>query len=1099
LISLLLVVSSTAASVVAQAGPALVRPELVPALGHSSWLSSVAISRDGKLLLTGGDNTARLWDVATGAELRVFKGGKGQVYSVAFSPDGQLVLTGNEDGTARLWNAASGRKLQEFAGHSDRVTSVAFSPDGEYVVTGSDDETARLWDAETGAELRVLKGHSNNWVSSVAFSPDGKYVVTGSGDETARLWDAETGAELRVLKGHSDSVVSVAFSPNGQHVVTGSMDITARLWDVERGVELRQFVGAGKLNWVESVALSPDGQFLVTGLSGGTLRLWGLNNGAVLHQFTQFGLRNSWAFSPDGQFLVTIASDKTAQLWDVSRGVELRAFRGHPGVVSPVAFSPDGKFLVTGSRDKTVRLWDVNTGAELKRFAGHARSIESVAFSPNGQLLVSGEDRKAHLWDVETGDRLRTFEGGSYLGRALAFSPNGKFLVTGGGSKAALLWDVATGNRLGSFEGDSMSPRAVAFSPNGRFLVTVSYDQTARLWDVATMSELLVFVGHSDGLTSVAFSADGRFVITGSQDQTARLWDVAAGNEQAQLISFDDGTWAVIDPAGRFDASNGGDIDGLHWVAGLEVIKLSQLKDRYYEPGLLPKILGIKKESVRDVRAFSEVALYPELSLQGPTKDRPLLDIKLRNRGGGLGRVWVAINGKEIATDARGDNFDSNADMASIAVDLTNHPYLVAGADNTIEVKVYNNEGYLASRGKRVTWRVPGAATSEAPELWAVIAGVSDYSGDTLDLKFAAKDAAVFGSALRRGASRLFGAERVHLVHLGDTNGSADMSPTRDNLALALQGLANAKPTDVVLVYLAGHGITHGDQDGDYYFLTQLAASFDLKDPAVRSAVALSSDELIELIKLTPANKQVLILDTCAAGRVVELSESRGVPSSQIRALERMKDRMGFFVLAGSAADAVSYEASAYGQGLLTYSLLEGMRGAALREDEYLDVIQWFGYAADRVPEIAENIGGIQRPKMAMPKGTGSFDVARLTEVERAQIELQQPLPFIIRSIFQLDGPPIDPLDLTPRVNTALRDVSSRGTQMPWVFVDTSEYVGGYQLSGRYSVNSATDEVIIEVYLLREDDVIATKRVTGTGDQMDSLVDDIIAVAVEEL
>ena len=84
-------------------------------------------------------------------------------------------------------------------------------------------------------------------------------------------------------------------------------------------------------------------------------------------------------------------------------------------------------------------------------------------------------------------------------------------------------------------------------------------------------------------------------------------------------------------------------------------------------------------------------------------------------------------------------------------------------------------------------------------------------------------------------------------------------------------------------------------------------------------------------IKRIPALKQVLLLDTCASGKLVErLTDKREVDGSQIRALDRLKDRTGMHVLAGCAADAVSYEATRYGQGLLTYSLLTGMTGGAL-------------------------------------------------------------------------------------------------------------------------------------------------------------------------
>ena len=157
-------------------------------------------------------------------------GHSGIVFSAAFSADGKRVVTGSGDYTARLWDVASGAELRAFEGHSEVVTSVAFSPDGKQVLTGSRDRTARLWDAATSEQIRRFQGHTG-WISSVAFSSDGKQVLTGSKDKTARLWDAATGREIRTFQGHASSVTSVAFSPDGKQVLTGSWDNTARLWN----------------------------------------------------------------------------------------------------------------------------------------------------------------------------------------------------------------------------------------------------------------------------------------------------------------------------------------------------------------------------------------------------------------------------------------------------------------------------------------------------------------------------------------------------------------------------------------------------------------------------------------------------------------------------------------------------------------------------------------------------------------------------------------------------------------------------------------------------------------------------------------------------
>ncbi|KAG9231601.1 putative WD-repeat protein [Amylocarpus encephaloides] len=228
--------------------------------GHSSLVSSVAFSPDGKQVVSGSDDrTVQLWDTATGAALQTFEGHSNWVTSVAFSPDGKQVVSGSRDKTVRVWDAVTGVVLQRFKGHRDWVTSVAFSPDGKQVVSGSGDKTVRLWDAARGVALQTPEGHSGS-VTSVAFSPDGKQVVSGSSDKTVRLWDAATGAALQTLEGHSGSVNSVAFSPDGKQVVSGSNDRIVRLWDAATGVVLQTLEGHS--GSVTSVASSPDGKLL---------------------------------------------------------------------------------------------------------------------------------------------------------------------------------------------------------------------------------------------------------------------------------------------------------------------------------------------------------------------------------------------------------------------------------------------------------------------------------------------------------------------------------------------------------------------------------------------------------------------------------------------------------------------------------------------------------------------------------------------------------------------------------------------------------------------------------------------------------------------
>ena len=220
---------------------------------HKNDVRSVAFSPNGRTLATGStDETAGLWEVATGKEIAVLRGHEGHVNSVAFSPDGRMLATGAADNTARLWELATGKEIIAFRGHEETVASVAFSPDGRSVVTGSEDMTARLWEVATGKEVAVLRGHMRR-VSSVVFSPDGRLILTGSIDGTARVRAVTSGREVALLKSpgftwvdgsySSDGAIeAAAFSRDGRTIVTAS-DSTARLWEVATGREIAALHG----------------------------------------------------------------------------------------------------------------------------------------------------------------------------------------------------------------------------------------------------------------------------------------------------------------------------------------------------------------------------------------------------------------------------------------------------------------------------------------------------------------------------------------------------------------------------------------------------------------------------------------------------------------------------------------------------------------------------------------------------------------------------------------------------------------------------------------------------------------------------------------
>jgi hypothetical protein len=281
---------------------------------HSAQVMSVAFSPDGKFILSGSmDKTLKLWETATGRELRAFTGAGGFIRCVAFSPDGRFVLGGSEDGALRLWETATGREVRAFKGHGDRVLSAAFSPDGRLIASGSGDRTVRLWDAATGKLMQTFSGH-RGWVYAVAFSPDGRFIFSGSSDMTVKAWDLATGREVRDYKNANGSVTSLALTPDGRYLLAGGAMKRLKLWQTDSAAEVSLFIAHTTPVWC--VDISPDGRRAVSGSEGLTI-----------------------------------------VLWDVATAKDLAHLRGHKSTVRSIAFSPDGKHFVSASDDKTVKLW----------------------------------------------------------------------------------------------------------------------------------------------------------------------------------------------------------------------------------------------------------------------------------------------------------------------------------------------------------------------------------------------------------------------------------------------------------------------------------------------------------------------------------------------------------------------------------------------------------------------------------------------------------------------------------------------------------------------------------------------------------------------
>lgn len=1100
----------------------------------------VEFSPDSKqLLLTGISNTAYLLDFASGKVLGQFphfigeRGRYGNVKMAALfvGPNLSQFAVCGETGTISIYDRTTLKLVRELKGYSSPIREIRKSPDGLRIATYEDNdieqyEPLKIWDVNTGKEFLFNRAGGP---TAGSFNSDGTSFWVGYMNGTIVKhnlsdgeWNASTVNALRPL-------AKVQFFGN-----TGRLGISTKQAAYEfyvfdsRKVDLSNRYSAGK----DTLDSSPNGEYALSpaystnedGTQKKQLACWQLSTEKLVNIFNEQAIDNMWL--ADNTFIVW--TEKSIFHYNPSNSDDeqfLGARYTAPGPILWVKPSPDGKAILVSFQDPTTEKFFVQQvsipGGELQASLSTEQPTEPTNWAVSStQALLFVTDRSTFAFDHKTGAELWERKN-QYLQTVFnIYSPDNSKIYSISTSTFRIL-DPKTGEIVKSTDFDAVGDTLILtteISQDLNLLSISTYNQVL-FFDTQT-TELVRIINRPGAVSDVKFIAgQKRVLITDSLEQIS-IWntDEIAKNPNPEPIGFfvvmNDLTngapsWLVMDRDGRYDASDPSNVTGasyvMEWEGGLEPINVSQLKSLYYEPGLFAKLTGYDSSTVRPVPDRNALKLFPQVAIEKSTRDPNRVNITLTERdGGGVGKTEILLNGKLVQSSERTGYISLK--VSDFQPFLLPASQLPEGKGNQLSVVAYNAKGDLASQPISIDVGVPEGLKTPEVNIHALFVGVGDYVGNRRDLTAPPYDAQALQNAIAKSAERLLPG-RVHVTTLTTQSAKSNpnnANPNRENiLKWFAETSAKATSSDIILVFFAGHGTSQiGDQAG-YFFLTSGADPSDI-NKSILDVHTISGDDLKTNLAKIPAAKQVIILDTCHSGAAASsLVQDRSVSSDYVRAYESIRESSGTWLLAGAAADQLSYESRAVDHGLLTYSLLEAvdqvapeaLRGTPSGE-YFLDVERWLSYAAARVESLRNEVGvvGVQKPELKRSNSNQSFDIGVTRPQFRGEIALTPPKPIVLMGTFDNEGE--DELGLENAISAGLQSANEFK-----LWTNVSRHPRVFRITGRYTIEGATLKVTLFLQFINADQELKrlkTIEFTGPANDIQGMVEQVRkAVATE--
>ncbi len=806
-------------------------------------------------------------------------------------------------------------KMTLQTGNPGGVAKIAFTNDGSMFATANlMNKTIKIWNSRAKLIHLINNGEDIN-TCELAFSPDNKYLAY-TNYMYFKIYNLETG-ELITVKGSSDIMNrlfnGIAFANDGKSVFTGTFVSMSTVLPLE--IDEKEFnddlarLDAAKAEILKN-AYNYDGNSQKYKLN------LELNDHSNLYEIFV-------KLKTDISKSIQVSSNRIEQ-WGLN-GNYIRMVGEHNNesgkMISKILASPDGKILLSAGMDGLIKIWDINNGLVNTIQGSNSSDIYvNMKFNSSGTLFG---------WTTYSGIKVCNL--------------NGVYLINI--------------NRTMSGASD--------IDIDKKMIVEYAYDIDSRK-NTIPMLRIRNFRDEVQkdikGITSTGYSLrlnpQATMLASGTLDGIVNMINLS--NASTVSLINENKEWLAYTPDGYWDSSkNGGKLVAM--VQDMEAYSVDQFAVKYNRPDIILKRLGTESDDVinyyyyqykKRLRKmnFNEEDLSNELHVP----EVKLLNSKIRDKF-----IKLSFNLSDTAYNLKSYNiyvndvpiFGSYGKPVSGNNKTVKENVELSSGKNKIEITCLNEKGAESFRAMTMA----DYGTKVKGDLYYIGFGISKYKDDSLNLKYADKDARDLGDIFGK-MNGYFDNIYVKIFTNEDV--------TVDNIKKAKDLLKNAKVDDTFVLFIAGHGVHDSDPEATYYYLTYNA---DLDN---MSKTCVDFDLIEDILQGIPPRNKLFLMDTCESGEVgddsrteyLAMADSRGLKARAIKRGLKIKTaaspemsrallfdndwyinnnlvrRSGAIVFSACKGGEFSYESDQIKNGIFTRAIINTLESATPADSKEIPV-----------------------------------------------------------------------------------------------------------------------------------------------------------------